>query len=158
MKDVDQLRKEVRSTYLSQKVPESISTLNLKTSDVLEMSGRNATLQPIAELTHSDIPPTRPQTSINTKARTAQISIGKKVYSKEEQKRTSHKDTSQALLKSVEETKVPDASRASAQDIPYALNMKLLSIKLPAHLRLTTAEIMINNFKEGVIQTAGRMV
>lgn len=66
----------------------------------------------------------------------------------------------------------PAVSKSIAQDILYALNMKFLSMRLPAHIRLiklgynqrgnmtgltstqTTAEILISKFRKEILQTA----
>lgn len=100
------------------------------------------------------------------------------------QKNNDNKISMPPPLKSVEEGKrrvvflsssdAPAASKKIAQDILHALNMKFLSMRLPAHLRLiklgynergnltglksaeTTADIMTSRFREVILLIAQR--
>ena len=216
-KELEDLRREVRSTYLSKNVP---SNVTLKNNAVDESSKSDPNSIPKTK-TPSEVNPKKPidllipQTQVperlillksNVKPPTILPAVpqvptmaamvarnapqtGKTVdwttvTRKGSKKEINTKGTWPAPLKNVEESKrrvifirkegLQGKSPSTAQDILHAINMRLLSLKAPAHFRLTklryneggnltglttpqtTADAMISRVKEEILKTVLR--
>lgn len=194
--EVETLRNEVRSTYLAQRIPEIIPNVRPSQTTETENGKESSTLKPDQPAPKNAEIPARPTyretpqvismakvAAINapTAEKPANWSI---VHNRKGSKKKAPKNDFPAPMKSVDAAKrrviflrSPEAPRATgseAQDILYALNTQLLSLKVPAHLRLvklgynergnltgltteqTTAEIMISLFQEVFVKSALR--
>ncbi|KAI0999675.1 hypothetical protein K3495_g8525 [Podosphaera aphanis] len=194
--EIDSLRREVRSTYLAKRTPNGVP-------DKVAITTETTYTRKDSTMPSPSNPPSiqrnLPQrTTFQTKAQTVPLmsaiastnapSASKpaewEVVGHKKAKKNAPKDAFPAPIKSVEEAKrrfifqrsseAPQMSSSTAQEILYSLNMKLLSMKLPAHLGVvklrynelgnltgltkeqTTAEIMISRFQEIFLKTALR--
>ncbi|KAI0996241.1 hypothetical protein K3495_g11938 [Podosphaera aphanis] len=194
--EIDSLRREIRSTYLAKRTPDGVPdkvAITTETTDTRKDSTMPSPSNPPS--TQRNLPQ-RP--TFQTKAQTVPLmsaiaatnapSASKpaewEAVGHKKAKKKAPKDALPAPIKSVEEVKrrfifqrpseAPQMSSSTAQEILYSLNMKLLSMKLPAHLRVvklrynergnltgltteqTTAEIMISRFQEIFLKAALR--
>lgn len=157
--EVEALRKEVRSTYLAQSIPENISSgrQSQKTAKNAEMEctvqnsnlpvPKNADIlaRPMYKENHA-IATLNGESSRKNALPTAKPIEWTMVSNKKGPRQPASRNEFPALLGSVEEAKrrviflwspeVPKATGSAAQDILHSLNMKLSSLKLPVHLRL----------------------
>ncbi|POS87913.1 hypothetical protein EPUL_000244 [Erysiphe pulchra] len=205
-KELEDLRKEVRSTYLSKKIPCDVVSQNksvhiitndtpMNTPEGSKTNGYKPSKLSNQPLPENQIPirPPKPATvpKVPTMASIAATNapqtsknVDWNTVSRKKSKNINAKDMWPGMVKNVEEQKrrivftrktektVPSPS--TAQDILHAVNMMLLGMKAPAHLRLTrlkynergnltglttaqtTAEAMIVRFKESILKVVLR--
>lgn len=197
-KELEDLRKEVRSTYLSKNIPCGIDKEQRGLQSGLSSTPINTPIpepqnsvnslprKPVDLLTphHKTIAPTMASVAAKNVTKTNKPEEWTTVPGKGSKKGLKNSSIFPDPVKTAEESKRRVIFRRKAgastppsniaQDILHAVNMKLLSMKVPAHLRLarlryndrgnltglttaqTTADLMIPRFKELCLQIALR--